>query len=243
MSPATCRFLAAGCALLPLLAQAAPPLPLPAPAASAPVTLAPALRALPALPALKNSPAVTPAVPPALLPPTAAATNTAALRPAGDPASPAAVYVSIQALRQGRLKGEVSSKGLENTSQVTLLSHGLAAPTNPASGLRSGPIRNQPLVFRHPMGAMAVQLQEAQVGNERLIEVLFQTFAPDATGRELPVLSLRLLNALVIDVKELSGEAPNAPRSQEVSLSYQRLEVTDLGSGLVAVDDRASPSR
>jgi type VI protein secretion system component Hcp len=238
MSVAPRLLFAAAGALASLLALAAPPLTLPAPLAplapaSAPAVPSTPLRALPALPALKPNPELAPVSRPPLLlaPGTSAGVTGAAPQPAGNPASPGPVYVLIQAARQGRLKGEVATKGLENASEVWQLKQGI------------GPSNGQPLVFRHALGAMAVQLQQALVSNEKLSEVLFHSFAPDAVGRTLPVLNLRLLNATVIDVREVSGDTPGAPSMQEVALMYQRLEVTDVGSGLVAVEDRANAAR
>lgn len=210
-------------------------------AASAPV-LPSAVRALPAL---KAGPELLPVARPALLAPAVVVPGAAGVapQPAGNPANPGPVYVLIQGARQGRFKGDVLRQGLGTSDAVWQLSYALRAPLDPASGQRAGAIRGQPLVFRHALGTMAVQLQQALVSNERLDEVVFHSFAPDASGRELPVLTLRLLKAAVLDLSEVTPQTSGAERLQEVTLDYQRLEVTDLGSGLVAVDDRANPAR
>jgi type VI secretion system secreted protein Hcp len=164
-------------------------------------------------------------------------------------AAPAAsadtLYAWVKGARQGVLKGEVIAKGREGATIVTRLQQELVVPHD-AAGRVSGRRQYHPFVISHANNSpMAVQLLNAAVTNEVLSEVIVQIWGNPgsvARGDTGPVLltTIKLTNATVLGASTVAAPAtPGAEPSvqQEVTLGFQRIEVTDNRGNVVMSDD------
>lgn len=167
-------------------------------------------------------------------------------------AAPAAsadtLYAWIKGARQGVLKGEEIAKGREGSTRVTRLQQELTVPHDAANRV-SGKRQYRPLVISHPNGTMAVQLLNAAATNEVLSEVIIQIWAPSATGMREPgtvlATTIKLTNATVLDINTTAAPtngAGDAQVQQEVTLGFQRIEVTDHRGNVVMTDDTNAPN-
>jgi len=160
-------------------------------------------------------------------------------------ASADTLYAWVKGARQGVLKGEVTIKGREGSTLVTRLQQELVLPHDAANRV-TGKRQYHPLVISHAnSSAMAVQLLNAAVTNEVLSEVIVQVWGNGgsvARGDTAPVLltTIKLTNANVLGVNTVAAApTPGAEPAvqQEVTLGFQRIEVTDHRSNVVASDD------
>ncbi len=148
----------------------------------------------------------------------------------------------VKGAKQGVLKGEEVVKGREGSTRVLRLQHGLALPHD-AANRPTGQRQHRMFVFAHPNGAMATQLFTAAVNNENLSEVIVQVWATNlraapAQGQAL-ITTIKLTNARVIDLNLNATRTTGSETEvlQEVSLGYQRIEITDHLTNTVTVDE------
>lgn len=159
------------------------------------------------------------------------------------------IFAYMKGTRQGVLQGEVTQKGHEGSTWVRSFDLGVDVPRDPATGQVTGRKRFKPATFLHDgTNKMAVQLAQALAINEVLADVTIQVFTPPmkaATGMGGEVLSmtLKFTNAALVGLNfhtVPTGPAPHPALAvpqlmQEVSFTYQRLEITDHQSGVITV--------
>jgi type VI secretion system secreted protein Hcp len=149
-----------------------------------------------------------------------------------------AIYLFATGAKTGVLKGEVTQKGREGSSEVTHLQHEIISPRDPASGMATGRRQHKPLVLSHPFGVMAVQLMNAAATNEVLRDVTIKVWGQDVQGRDTLHTTIRLTNASVASVSMSTvGQARAVQMMQDVALTYQKIEVTDNVGNVVMTDD------
>lgn len=148
------------------------------------------------------------------------------------------IYAFVKGAKQGVLRGEVTYKGHEGSTKVTKLTHTIDVPMDPVSGLPTGRRIHRPFTLTHSLGAMAVQLLAAESMNENLPEVIVQIWDTDPSGREVLATNIKLTNAIIASISTKAAPQGNALEVvQEVSFTYQKIEVTDVRSNITMGDD------
>ena len=151
-------------------------------------------------------------------------------------------YVTIEGSKQGKLEGE--SQLDRKSDRLTGISfhYAVSSPRDVASGQATGRRQHQPIVFTKQWGAASPQLFQALVTNEVLKSVAFEFVEPGVEGEKPTTFqTITLANAQVTQIEQyINGEPepPADPRALErISLSFQRIEITNVAGGTTAVDD------
>jgi type VI secretion system secreted protein Hcp len=157
------------------------------------------------------------------------------------------VYATVTAAKQGVFKGSVTQKGHEGKIRVTAISYGVVCPRDPASGLATGKRVEQPVVFSLNWDSCSPQFFSAAYSNENLATVLFEYFGADKTGLERLDHTVKLTNASIAEIHEAYAAMTDTGTAdgndvQTVSLTFQKIEITNTVGGITAIDDWQRPN-
>lgn len=149
-------------------------------------------------------------------------------------------FVSVKGAKQGELKGETG----KNQTKIPILgfSYGVKSPRDPATGQASGKRQHKPLMIYKEWGVVSPQLFEALVTNEILTSVVVQEVRTDQAGKEQVYMEIRLTNANISEI-EIDPERQDDPpvwtnhEIERVSIVFQKIEIENKVSKVVAVDD------
>lgn len=148
------------------------------------------------------------------------------------------IYAFATGTKSGVIKGAVYAKGHEGATEVLRLQHEIVTARDAATGMATGKRQHKPLVLTHAFGSMAIQFMAAAATNEVLKDVTIQVWSPDLQGREVLRTTFKLTNASVASVSlATTGTARALQVLQDVSFTYQKIEITDNPSGIVMQDD------
>lgn len=156
------------------------------------------------------------------------------------------IYATVTAAKQGVFKGDSTQKGHEGKIKVTAIGYGVVSPRDAASGLATGKRVHQPVVFSLNWNACSPQFFAAAYSNENLTTVLFEYFNSDKTGVEKLDHTVKLTNASIAEVHNhyaaaTDSGAPDGNEVQTVSLTFQKIEITNTAGGITAIDNWQSP--
>lgn len=145
------------------------------------------------------------------------------------PKIPVGFSMTIQGQKQGVFPGA----GREGAIAGLRFSYILKSPRDPASGLPTGKRMHTPVVFTKVVGIASPQLFSALANNENLPSVVVT----------VPGYTIKLINANLSEIKQYT-EVVNGTATvvEDVSFTFQKIEVRDQGTGAVAVDDWESAS-
>jgi type VI secretion system secreted protein Hcp len=153
------------------------------------------------------------------------------------------LYVSIEATRQGRLKGESQSRGEKGRIAGVRFTMETVSPRDVATGQASGKRQHKPILLTKEWGAASPQLYAALVANEVLKSVVFEFVKTDARGQETVFHRITLTNAAVsgvksyLDLTDTSGGPFDGRTLEDVSFVYQKVAIENLEGKTSAVDD------
>jgi type VI secretion system secreted protein Hcp len=139
--------------------------------------------------------------------------------------------MTVEGQKQGLISGKAGILG-------SRFSHGVKSPRDAASGLATGKRLHSPVIYTKTLGSSSPQLFSAMATNEVLKSVVVSV--PGADGG--PGYLIKLTNASISEIKQYT-EMVNGRATvfEDVSFTYQKIEVQDLGTGAVAVDDWLAP--
>ena len=144
------------------------------------------------------------------------------------PSGGAGFSMTIQGQKQGLFPGAGKDGGIAGLR----FSYSLKSPRDPASGHATGKRQHGPVVFTKVVGIASPQIFTAIAQNEILPSVVIT----------VPGYSIKLVNASLSEIKQYTEMVNGTPTIlEDVSFTFQRIEVRDLGTGAVAVDDWAAP--
>lgn len=157
-------------------------------------------------------------------------------------------YLILKGQKQGAIKGSVIQKGREGTIEVRAFSHGITSPRDAASGLATGKRQHSMLTITKPIDRSTPLLFNAIVQNETLTTFELRFFAPNKLGTaggggaETNHFTIKLTNATVASIRNtmpnnLVAETANLPQTEEVSFTYQKIEMTWMEGSVTAMDD------
>lgn len=137
--------------------------------------------------------------------------------------------MTINGAQQGAFPG-----AKDGTIGGVRFSHAVRSPRDAASGLPTGKRQHSPVVFTKPMGVASPQIFKALVDNENLPSVTINL----PGGERGAGYRVKLTNAAVSEVKQYTeGTGSGSTVLEDVSFTYQKIEVQDLGTGTLAADD------
>jgi type VI secretion system secreted protein Hcp len=151
----------------------------------------------------------------------------------------AACRVAIRGQKQGQFIGQSRPDKWIPCSQFLL---SLTVPRDQATGQPSGRRQYSPVVVTKGWDAASPQILTAAATNEVLVLVEFEFTKPTPDGREFVFETVKLTNATISAAKQYigfpdAGEPPNPRDLEDVSFTFQKIEVTNTEGRTTFVDD------
>ena len=150
--------------------------------------------------------------------------------------------VAIRGTKQGQFKGDSPAKGQEKWIRCSQFLFALTVPRDAATGLASGKRQYAPIVITKEWDAASPQIFQAASTNEVLAQVELEFLRPSPTGVDTVFQTITLTNATISAVKQYmgfpdAGEPPNPHPQEDVSFTFQKIEITNAEGRTMAVDD------
>jgi type VI secretion system secreted protein Hcp len=156
-------------------------------------------------------------------------------------------YVTIEGTKQGKFKsaggdGE-SRRGTQSKIPCIRFCSETTSPRDAATGQASGKRQHHPITITKEWDASSPQIFQALVTNEILKGVLFEFMKTDASGQEYVYHTIKLTNATVsqiksyLDLTDTSGDPYDAHELEDVSFTFQKVEIENKDGKTMAVDD------
>ena len=156
------------------------------------------------------------------------------------------IFLTLKGQKHGTITGSVTQKGREGSIQVSYLQQKKVSPRDASTGLPTGKILHEPLVFRKTIDKSSPILQEVMSTNETLTEVHFKFWRPSPSGIDTQWFTIDLTNASIASLDLYHPDSldsgagtgtPGAPEQEELSLTYQKIQWTYTDGGITADDD------
>ncbi len=157
-------------------------------------------------------------------------------------ASNVQIYLTLKGQKSGPIEGPVTQKGREKSIQVLGYDYEVMSPRDPMSGLPTGKRLHKPIVIRKRVDQASPLLFQACTTNENISEFTMKFWRPSKTGQEEQFFTIKLTNASVASVKQFttdntSDEGINLPYGEEVSFTFQKIEMSEEVAKKMATDD------
>ena len=156
--------------------------------------------------------------------------------------------VTIEGTKQGRFKGE---RGKGDKIAGLAFHYDVKSPRDAATGMASGKRQHGAITFTKAVDSSSPQIFQALIGNEVLKSVLFEFRGTSADGQEMIFYQMTLTNASISEVEQYAGMSGTAEARQsgasdgspleDVSLTFQKIEVQSQVGKTMAVDDWRRP--
>ena len=152
-------------------------------------------------------------------------------------------YASVTGAQQGPFKGETTQKGRENMIPLVAYSYGVISPYDVATGQASGKRQHEPVVITKEWGASSPQFFAAAYTSEVLTSVVFDFFVTNLAGVQQLDHTVKLTNATIASVQQSihlpqsGGPIIDSRELTEISLTFQKIDITSISGGTEAVDD------
>jgi type VI secretion system secreted protein Hcp len=159
------------------------------------------------------------------------------------PAFAGNIYCTVVGAKQGKFPAD-ALRGVPAGIAVYALTEDIKVPYDASSGQSSARPQNSPVTIVKELDASSPLFFEAAVTNERLTSVAC-TFYRTTGGEPMHAYyRITLTNASVVQVKDsgdgVNGSAPG-DELERISFTYQKIEVQDLDSNTIVIDDWALP--
>jgi type VI secretion system secreted protein Hcp len=159
-------------------------------------------------------------------------------------------YVSIEGAKQGTFKSSTAKSTDRKEAEITAGKIAgiryfaeTVSPRDVATGQASGKRQHKPIVITKEWDAASPQIFTALVTNEVLTTVLFEFVKTSPQGQEHVYHTVKLTNANVSDVKsyldltDTSGDPFDAHELEDVSFTFQKIEIENKDGKTQAADD------
>jgi type VI secretion system secreted protein Hcp len=156
-------------------------------------------------------------------------------------------WVKITGSKTGPFRGEATLKGREGSVEGFRFSSQVTSPRNVATGLPSGNRQHSPITFTKMWGAASPQIFQACVTNEILPTVKFEFWKTVASGQQIIYQTITLTNASISSVRRYvavaaAGDPPDPRELEDVTFTFQKIEIQDNVSGTAASDAWSAPN-
>jgi type VI secretion system secreted protein Hcp len=151
-------------------------------------------------------------------------------------------YITIEGTKQGKFKGESIRDKHKDKLEGLAFEWKVQSPRDIATGQASGKRQHLPIKVTKEWGAASPQIFHALCTNEVLKSVLFEFVRTTAEGAEEIHHTIKLTNATVSELHPYIGMAKHEERTdvhelEEVSFTYQKIEIENKIAKTMAVDD------
>ncbi len=151
---------------------------------------------------------------------------------------PVKFYITIDGMKQGRFKGELRDNRIVGYG----FAYQVVSPRDVATGQASGKRQHSAIVITKEWSAASPQLFEALTTNEVLRTVLIEFVQTSRMGVEEVYQSIKLANAAVSAIRmhlnePRPGETPDNRPLEDVSFTFQRIEMENKVGKTTAMDD------
>jgi type VI secretion system secreted protein Hcp len=150
-------------------------------------------------------------------------------------------YVAVKGKKQGQFHGESTNPKQTSLIPIVAFQNQVSFSTDPATGAPTSKSLHTPIVITKQWGAASPQFFEALVTQETLSTVSFTFDSPTSKGVEQTFFTIALTNALVCGIRQYVGSAPGlsdpANALEDISFTYQKIEITDTIAKTSAVDN------
>ena len=161
------------------------------------------------------------------------------------------ILVSINGMKQGQFKGESPRQSAQDKVEALSFSFEVASPRDAATGLASGKRTYKPLQITKQIGASSPQLFQALTTNEVLKTVTLEFMKTNPSGEEYVYYTIKLTNATIASLRQhtagddgtggggggKSASAADTLQLEDVSFSFQKIEIESKDGKTMAVDD------
>jgi type VI secretion system Hcp family effector len=151
------------------------------------------------------------------------------------------IYMSVEGVKQGKFKGE---PGSPSGAWVPVLQVKVGQAGQPlldtATTIARGNRQREQIKITKESGAASPQFHLALATKEVLREVVFEYFHPDPKGSGKNVLFYRIIltNAEIAGIQKTAGGAvQSAKELEQISFTYQKMEVVTSPGGAGAKED------
>ena len=144
-------------------------------------------------------------------------------------------YATITSAKSGPIKGNGIGAN-EGKIECTGFMYGVTIPHDVSTGMALGKRIQQPVRIIKMIDAATPQLLQAAYNNEVLKSVVIEFVKRSATGQMAVFYKITLTNATISAVSQNINEKTNTP-SEEITLSFQKIEVTSTEGNKTASDD------
>jgi type VI secretion system secreted protein Hcp len=157
-------------------------------------------------------------------------------------------WVKITGSKTGPFRGETTLKARENSVEGFRFSSQVTSPRDGATGLPSGKRQHSPITFTKLWGPASPQIFQACVTNEILPTVKFEFWRVIPTGQQVLYQTITLTNASISSVRRyvavaVAGDPPDPRELEDVTFTFQKIEIQDNAAGGTAASDSwASPT-
>ena len=143
-------------------------------------------------------------------------------------------YLKMEGTKQGPFKGGVARNG-SRWIEIVAFSAGVITPRDASTGQASGKRQHKPISITKEVDEASPQIFRAATTNEVLKDVVIQSVRPGPEGKEQVYQTITLTNAVISEVKKLSGKNKN--EQERFELTFQKIMVTNLQGKTTATDD------
>ncbi len=137
---------------------------------------------------------------------------------------------------QGQIRGGQQPTGGE-TMEILSFSHEIVSPRDAASGLPTGKRQHKPFTIVKEIDKATPLLMQALTRNETLTQVVIAVDRPASAG----YLEYKLTNASISSWNTSSSAHTDTQELEQISFTYQKIEVTFVNGGITAEDDWSAP--
>lgn len=162
------------------------------------------------------------------------------------PASAQEIFCTVVGVTQKEFKGDNVGPGPDRAHQIPVLflTEEIISPFDTVTGHVTGKRQHKPITIIKELDASSPQFFKAAVTNETLSSVTCTFWrgshsGTGAGGNAQPYFEIMLTNAAIVDYRDtgdgINGAAPHDER-ERISLTYQKIDITDLDSHTMAED-------
>jgi type VI secretion system secreted protein Hcp len=162
------------------------------------------------------------------------------------PASAQEIFCTVFGMAQGEFQGDHGGPGGDKAHQIPVLflTEEITSPFDTATGHVTGKRQHKPITIIKELDASSPQFFKAAVNNETLRTVtctFYRGFhsGTGTGGNARQYFQIVLTDATIIDYRDTGDGVNGAAHGDErerISLTYQKIDITDLDSGTTAED-------
>ncbi len=159
------------------------------------------------------------------------------------PASAEHIYCTFVGAKQGKFQGDHGLNGDATQIPVSAFMEELTVPYDSSSGLSTGKRQHSPFTITKSIDRSSPLFFAAAATSESLSTVTCTLYRDsERGGASAAFFRIILTRAIIVDIKDMgdgaSGDARGDDR-ERISFAYQKIELLDLDSSAIAVDDWA----